>query len=99
MTAAMEPALRRSICGWGSRTNALRTIATSRPQRDVYYMCKELGQRSFSLPLGPLGLACLASNTVEDHVLMDALLAQEGMEGFAARWLDVHGFHEEAQLC
>ena len=81
----------------GLTENALRTIATSRPQRDVYYVCKELGQRTFSLPLGPLGLECLASNTAEDHVLMDALLAKEGTEGFAARWLDVHGFHEEAR--
>ena len=28
---------------------------------------------------------------------MDAILAQEGIEGFAARWFDVHGFHEEAR--
>ena len=96
-TAAMEPAIAEIYMRLGLTTNALRTIATSRPQRDVYYMCKELGQRTFSLPLGPLGLECLASNTVEDHVLMEALLAQEGIEGFAARWLDVHGFHEEAQ--
>ena len=96
-TAAMEPAIAEIYMRLGLTTNALRTIATSRPQRDVYYMCKELGQRSFSMPLGPLGVECLASNTVEDHVLMDALLAQEGIEGFAARWLDVHGFHEEAQ--
>ena len=97
MTAAMEPNIADIFRQLGLTDNALRTIATSRPQRDVYYFCKELGQRSFSLPLGPLGLACLASNTVEDHVLMDALLAQEGTEGFAARWLDVHGFHEEAR--
>ena len=60
-------------------------------------MCKELGQRSFSLPLGPLALACLARNRAEDHVLLDALVAKEGIEGFAARWFDLQGFHEEAQ--
>ena len=42
------------------------------------------GSARFSLPLGPLGLACLARNTADDHALMDALLAQEGPEGFAA---------------
>ena len=55
MTAAMEPRHCGHLHAAGLTTNALRTIATSRPQRDVYYMCKELGQRSFSLPLGPLG--------------------------------------------
>ena len=56
MTAAMEPDIADIYLRLGLTENALRTIATSRPQRDVYYMCKELGQRSFSLPLGPLGL-------------------------------------------
>jgi type IV secretion system protein VirB4 len=96
MTAALEPNIADIYRRLGLTDNALRTIATSRPQRDVYYVCKELGQRTFSLPLGPLALTCLARNTVEDHALMDALLAQEGPEGFAARWLEVHGFHEEA---
>ena len=97
MTAALEPNIADIYLRLGLTENALRTIATSRPQRDVYYMCKELGQRTFSLPLGPLGVSCLASNTAEDHALMDAIMAQEGIEGFAAQWLDVHGFHEEAR--
>ena len=97
MTAAMEPSIADIFRRLGLTENALRTIATGRPQRDVYYMCKEMGQRSFSLPLGPLGLACLARNTADDHALMDALVAKEGVEGFAARWLEVHGFHEEAR--
>ena len=96
MTAALEPNIADIYRRLGLTDTALRTIATSRPQRDVYYVCKELGQRTFSLPLGPLALACLARNTVDDHALMDALLAQEGPEGFAARWLEVHGFQEEA---
>jgi type IV secretion system protein VirB4 len=96
MTAALEPAIADIYHRLGLSDNALKTIATSRPQRDVYYACKELGQRSFSLPLGPLGVNCFASNRVEDHTLMDALLAQEGPEGFAAAWFRHHGFQKEA---
>ena len=98
-TAAMEPAIAEIYMRLGLTTNALRTIATSRPQRDVYYMCKELGQRSFSLPLGPLALACLARNRAEDHALLDALVAKEGIEGFAARWLDLTGISRGGTVC
>jgi type IV secretion system protein VirB4 len=97
MTAALEPAIADIYHRLGLTDNALKTIATSRPQRDVYYACKELGQRSFSLPLGPLGVNCFASNRVEDHSLMDELLMKEGPEGFAAAWFRHHGFHEEAR--
>jgi type IV secretory pathway VirB4 component len=75
---------------------AIQLIATARPQRDIYYACTELGQRLFHLPLSPLTLACVARNTAEDHELMDALLAREGREGFAAAWLRAQGFAEEA---
>ena len=78
--------------------NALRTIATSRPQRDVYYACKEMGQRSFSLPLGPRGLLAMARNSIEDHCLMDTLVAQEGIEGFPAAWYRYHGDEEAATV-
>ena len=77
---------------------ALRTIATSRPQRDVYYACKEMGPRSFSLPLGPRGVLAMAANTASDHELMDALLAREGPEGFAAAWYRYHGDDEAATV-
>jgi type IV secretion system protein TrbE len=78
MTAALEPNIAEIYMRLGLTENALRTIVTSRPQRDVYYACKEMGQRMFSLPLGPLGVNCFASNRAEDHALMDDLLAQEG---------------------
>jgi type IV secretory pathway VirB4 component len=97
MTAALEPNIAEISHRLGLTENALRTIATSRPQRDVYYACKELGQRSFSLPLGPLGVNCFASNRAEDHALMDALIAKEGPEGFAPAWFRAHNFAEEAR--
>ena len=63
MTAALEPNIAEIYLRLGLTENALRTIATSRPQRDVYYMCKELGQRTFSLPLGPLGAGMSGAET------------------------------------
>jgi len=81
----------------GLTHTAIRTIATARPQRDVYYACTELGQRLFALPLGPRTLACVARNSADDHALMETLLAREGRDGFAAAWLRAHGFAEEAR--
>jgi type IV secretion system protein TrbE len=96
MPSAMEPNIAAIYTRMGLTPNAIRTIATARPQRDVYYACTELGQRLFTLPLGPLTLACVARNRAEDHTLMDTLLAREGRAGFAAAWLRAQGFEEDA---
>jgi len=97
MPSAMEPNIAAIYQRMGLTATAIRTIATARPQRDVYYACTELGQRLFALPLGPLALTCLAQNRKEDHDLIDELLAQEGREGFAAAWLRAHHYTKEAQ--
>jgi type IV secretion system protein VirB4 len=94
--SALEPAIAAIYTRLGLSDNAIRLIATARPQRDVYYACTELGQRLFQLPLGPLALACLARNSAADHALMDALMTKEGPEGFAAAWLRTNGFGKEA---
>src|SRR5712691_11048890 len=97
MPSALEPNIAAIYRRMGLTDNAIRTIATARPQRDVYYACTELGQRLFALPLGPLALTCLARNSAADHALIDTLLAQEGREGFAAAWLRAHHFTKEAR--
>ncbi len=97
MPAALEPNIAAIYTRMGLTPTAIRTIATARPQRDVYYACTELGQRLFALPLGPRTLACVARNNAEDHALMDTILACEGQEGFAAAWLRAQGFPEEAR--
>jgi type IV secretion system protein VirB4 len=96
MPAAMEPNIAAIYARMGLTATAIRTIATARPQRDVYYSCTELGQRLFALPLGSLALTCLARNSAADHALMDTILAREGPEGFAAAWLRAHDWSEEA---
>jgi type IV secretion system protein VirB4 len=97
MPAAMEPNIAAIYTRMGLTPQAIRTIATARPQQDVYYACTELGQRLFHLPLGRVALACVARNRAEDHALMDRLLEEEGREGFAAAWFRAQGFAEEAK--
>src|SRR5262249_29573929 len=76
--SAMEPKIHAIYSQIGLTPQAIRTIATARPQRDVYYACMETGQRLFHLPLDPVTLACVARNRAEDHALMDDLLVREG---------------------
>jgi type IV secretion system protein VirB4 len=89
--AAMEPKIARIYEELGLTQSATQTIAMARPQRDVYYFCRELGQRLFHLPLGSRGLRALAQNTAEDHALMDELRRRDGPEGFAAAWYRAKG--------
>src|SRR5713101_7902596 len=97
MPAAMEPNIAAIYERMGLTPQAIRTIATARPQRDVYYACTELGQRLFHVPIGRLALACLAQNRADDHALMDTILAREGRAGFAAAWLLAHGYEKETE--
>src|SRR5262249_61658801 len=94
--AAEEPNIAEIYARMGLTPQAIRTIAIGRPQRDIYYSCKETGQRLFHLPLGEMTLACVARNRAEDHALMDQLLGEEGREGFAAAWFRTQGFPKEA---
>ena len=100
MTAALEPDIADIYLRLGLTENALRTIATSRPQRDVYYMCKELGQRSVLAAAGAARrLACLASNTAEDHALMDAHHGAGGDRGFCGTVVGCAWLSRGGTLC
>ena len=83
----------------GLTDNALRTIATSRPQRDVYYFCKELGQRTFSLPLGPRGL--LAAGAQYSVTIMRSWMRcwpRKDRKALRRRWYRYHGDDEAATV-
>lgn len=95
--SALEPNIYDIYARMGLADNAIHQIATARPQRDVYYSCRETGQILFSLPLAPMILASIARNRAEDHAQMDTLLAQEGREGFAAAWYRHTGFPDMAR--
>jgi type IV secretion system protein VirB4 len=91
MTEALQPIYRKLGCTLAD----IETVATLRPRRDVYYL-SPLGKRRLRLPFPPLILDCIARNTAQDHALMDAVLAREGREGFAAGWFRANGYEEEA---
>jgi type IV secretion system protein VirB4 len=94
---ALQPNIYAIYQEMGLAEPAIMQIATARPQRDIFYSCKELGQIRFALPLAPLILDCVARNRAEDHALMDRLLQTEGREGFAAAWLRHWGWQKEAE--
>jgi type IV secretory pathway VirB4 component len=94
---AMEQHIHAAYVEMGLTDTAIQTIATSSPQRDVYYAHEELGQRLLALPHGRFTLDCIARNGKADHELMDRLLQQEGREGFGAAWFRHHGYDTAAQ--
>lgn len=94
--AARTPQMAEIYQRLGFNSAEVQTIATARPQRDIYYAVELLGKRLLHLNLSPVALAILARNTQEDHVEMDDILQREGREGFARAWLDAQGFPEAA---
>lgn len=94
--SALEPNIYSIYARMGLADPAIQQIATLRPQRDVFYSCRETGQIAFSLPLAPVLVDSLARNTAADHALMDRLIAEEGAEGFAAAWYCATGYPEMA---
>jgi len=89
--AARAPQMADIYARLGVTPEEVTTIASARPQREVYYTCELLGRRLFALPLDRFTLDCLARNTEEDHQRMDELVQREGREGFAAAWMRAHG--------
>ena len=96
MAEAVEEDIARIYQRLGLTVGAVRQVSRLQPQRQVYYYCKEMGQRPIDLPFGPLAVNCFASNTAQNHRDMDEIIAQEGIEGFTPAWFRRYGFTEEA---
>jgi len=94
--AARTPQMAEIYERLGFNRTEVQTIATARPQQDVYYAAEMLGKRLLHLRLSPVELASYARNTQEDHALMDAIVQREGREGFARAWYEAQGFPEAA---
>jgi type IV secretion system protein VirB4 len=92
--AALEPDVYRIYQRLGYTDPAIQLIARAQPQRECYYSVRELGSALISFPLPRPVLDCLARNTVEDHLLMDRLLVDVGLEGFGPAWMAACGQHE-----
>jgi type IV secretion system protein VirB4 len=84
---AREPRSRAFYEALGLNPRQIGLIAEAMPKRD-YYLASRDGCRLFELGLGPAALAFAAASRREDQALIDATLAAEGRENFAAAWLD-----------
>jgi type IV secretion system protein TrbE len=89
---ASKPTIRAIYQKIGLEDTAIDQIAVMRPQREVYYQLREMGQRPCALYFPPVVLDCIARNTEADHRLIDEILAKEGPEGFRDGWLRHHGY-------
>lgn len=91
-TAALDDEVAPVYSRLGLGREAIRLLATARPQEDVFYTCTEQGARVIHVGLSPFLRDVLARNSAEDHRQMDRILAEEGPEGFADAWLAFHGY-------
>jgi len=89
---ASKPSIRAIYRKIGLEDTAIDQIAVMRPQREVYYELREMGQRPCALQFPPVVLDAIARNTAADHRLIDEILAKEGPEGFRDGWLRHHGY-------
>ena len=94
---AVEPQARTAYEAFGLNDRQIEIIARAQPKRD-YYVQSRAGNRLFELDLGPVALAFTAASGARDHALMDELIAEHGMDGFAETWLGAKGLDWAAEL-
>jgi type IV secretion system protein TrbE len=92
---ALEPETAAFYRQFGLNDAQLRIIATAVPKRDYYYN-SPLGNRLFSLALGPIALATIAATGAEDQKLMSQILASDTPTP-AADYLAAKGLTEAAE--
>jgi type IV secretion system protein TrbE len=93
---AGHPRIARIYEQMGYNEEEISLIARMRPQLECYYSSELQGKQRFRLELSPFILSMLGRNRAEDHERMNAILAAEGRDGFAAAWLREEGFSEQA---
>ncbi|MDZ4777121.1 MAG: conjugal transfer protein TrbE [Alphaproteobacteria bacterium] len=93
---AREPRSRAFYEALGLNARQIGLIASATSKRDYYFVSRE-GCRLFELGLGPAALAFVGASRPEDHTMMDRVVAEAGMAGFAAAWLDARGLRDAAE--
>ncbi|WP_313045346.1 conjugal transfer protein TrbE [Brevundimonas sp.] len=87
---ALEPASGDLYRAFGLSRRQLELIAFA-PQKRAYYWRQPQGRRLFDLRLTGVALALCGAGSPEDQVLIDAVLAEGGREGFARNFLKAKG--------
>jgi type IV secretion system protein VirB4 len=83
---AIEPQGRAAYDRFGLNERQIELIARATPKQH-YYLQSRRGNRLFTLGLGPIALALCGASSPADQKRIDHLLAQHGLEGFAAAFL------------
>jgi type IV secretion system protein VirB4 len=94
---AIEPQSRDAYQRFGLNDRQIELISRATPKRH-YYLQSARGNRLFELGLGPIALALCGSSDPVAQARIDALLAEHGNDGFAARFLTDAGLEWAAAL-
>ena len=88
--AASEPQGRAAYARFGLNDRQVELVSRATPNRQ-YYLQSAAGNRLFELGLGPVALALCGASDPATQARIDALFAEHGPSGFAARFLDDAG--------
>jgi len=94
---AIEPQSRQAYERFGLNYAQIELIARATPKRH-YYLQSARGNRLFELGLGPVALALCGASDFDIQERIDALLAEHGDQGFAARFLAAADLDWAAEL-
>ena len=83
---AIEPQSREAYARFGLNARQIELIARATPKRH-YYLQSARGNRLFELGLGPIALALCGASDPASQQRIDVLLADHGVQDFAARFL------------
>ncbi|RZK02236.1 MAG: conjugal transfer protein TrbE [Novosphingobium sp.] len=94
---AIEPQGREAYGRFGLNDRQIELISRATPKRQ-YYLQSARGNRLFELGLGPIALALCGASDPASQACIDALLAEAGTAGFAARFLSAKRLDWAAEL-
>ena len=83
---AIEPQSRQAYARFGLNDRQIELISRATPKRH-YYLQSARGNRLFELGLGPVALALCGASDPASQKRIDAILAEHGVDAFAARFL------------
>jgi len=94
---AIEPQSREAYERFGLNARQIELVSRATPRRH-YYLQSARGNRLFELGLGPVARAFCGASDAAAQARIDALLAEHGAQGFAARFLADLDLHWAAGL-
>ena len=94
---AIEPQSREAYERFGLNDRQIELISRATPKRQ-YYLQSARGNRLFELGLGPIARALCGASDPATQSRIDAMIADDGLSDFAARFLSQAGLDWAADL-